>query len=88
MLLSQTRMFLRSPREYWVAVYAYSETLVEYFDPLAELPNHQIGKFISNFQTIVKNEYIFQNPLTNVCGQFCIYFVIKCCCGISVLLIF
>ena len=73
----------KQPGEHWVAVYVCSETLVEYFDSLSEPPNEYIGQFLSKFSTIVKNEYILQNPFTNVCGQFCIYFIVKRCCGFS-----
>lgn len=69
------------PGEHWVAVYVCSETLVEYFDSLAEPPNTYIGQFLAKFETIVKNDYVLQNPFTNVCGQFCIYFVTKRCSG-------
>lgn len=69
------------PGEHWVAFYIRSPNIVEYFDSLAGIPNNHMGQFLGKFNKIIKNEYNLQNPFTNVCGQFCIYFIIKRCSG-------
>lgn len=71
------------PGEHWVAVFIYSANSVEYFDSLAEAPNEHIENFLSKFLRVIKNEKILQNPFTDVCGHFCIYFIVKRSLGIS-----
>lgn len=72
------------PGEHWVALYIRTKNVAEYFDSLAmePPPSPHISEFLEQFTTIIRNPTSLQSPLTSVCGQFCIYFIIKRCSGI------
>ena len=74
------------PGSHWIAIFVCSPSRVEYFDSLASTPtdNYHIGEYLKQFPIVAKNsKFPLQNPFSNVCGQFCIYFIINRCEGIS-----
>src|SRR4051794_26907604 len=62
---------------HWVCVYAPNQNTIEYFDSYAMDPNPNISQYLEKFAKIVKNTTSLQGILSGVCGQYCIYFVIK-----------
>jgi len=68
------------PGKHWVAIYVPNKNTIEYFDSFGELPNANIGRYLLKFENIHMNKSIIQSLLSNVCGNYCIYFVIKRCC--------
>jgi hypothetical protein len=69
------------PGRHWIAIYAVSPSLVEFFDPAGMPPNECQKKFLKNFKTIIKNNKQLQSFYSSVCGHYCIYFIIKRCYG-------
>ena len=65
-----------SPGEHWIAIYIDDEGKGEYFDSYGLYPNDTFACFLQNNchswdRTIIP----LQNPLTTVCGQYCIFWL-------------
>ena len=64
------------PGEHWVAFYIPKQGIVEYFDSFGREPNN------SNFSIFLKNtDFLYNNirlqsVLSNVCGQYCIFYIL------------
>ena len=71
------------PGEHWVAMYV--EEIGDYFDPCGQKPQHAeftnfMNKHCSQWSP---NDHIFQSPISTVCGQYCVAFLMFRCRNIS-----
>lgn len=66
-----------SPGTHWVAIYCPNSYTVEYFDSYSMKPNENIAQFLSKFQKVVTSNKPLQDVFSDVCGHFCIYFIIN-----------
>jgi hypothetical protein len=69
------------PGIHWVALFVLSEDQAEYFDSFGMPPNDCIKKFLEKFQIIKRSTIRLQAYSSSVCGQYCIYFMIRRCAG-------
>ena len=69
------------PGEHWVAVYMSGNT-VDYFDSYGGKPSSRLKRWWGNRQCTY-NPVPLQSPLTSACGQYCIYYLIHRCRGIT-----
>lgn len=71
---------------HWLAMYITDEETVEFFDSFGFPPSvyePYISTYASLFSNVKWNEMSFQSPTSNVCGQYCTYYVLKRCNGYS-----
>jgi hypothetical protein len=68
---------------HWVAIYVPSPYVVEYFDSFGMEPNKNIKDFLKKFLIRRRSSVMLQSIFSDVCGMYCIYFIIKRCCGES-----
>lgn len=66
-----------NPGEHWVACFVPNPDTIEYFDSYGELPNSDISKYLLTFNKILFNCFKIQSIFSDVCGNYCIYFVIQ-----------
>lgn len=73
----------RLPGEHWVAIWASSPSLVEYYDSLAEWPpqSPHISAYLLRFTHIRRNRVPLQSQLSSACGKHALYFILKRCQG-------
>lgn len=71
------------PGSHWVAVYMKSPTSIYYFDSYGLEPFGKIENFLRNFTHRTVNNCIVQSVNSDVCGHYCIFFLIYCCRGFS-----
>lgn len=71
------------PGHHWVAIYAPSPTTVEYFDSYGDPPTDRILDYLQRFDVIRRNTDVLQSLMSSVCGQYCIYFILKRAAGES-----
>lgn len=71
------------PGTHWVAIYVPNKLNIEYFDSFGELPNETIIKYLLNFENIHLNKLKIQSLFSDVCGHFCIFYIIKRCRNIA-----
>lgn len=65
-----------SPGEHWIAIYIDNEGIGEYFDSYGLFPNETFACFLeSNCVSWTRSIIQLQNPLTTVCGQYCIFWL-------------
>jgi len=69
------------PGQHWVAIFVPSKDVVEYFDSYGDLPNIDIAAYLYLFPEVKRSTQPLQSLFSNVCGQYCIYFVIQRCLG-------
>lgn len=69
------------PGQHWVAIYVPSKDVAEYFDSYGDLPNQQIGSYLSYFPVVRRNTFPLQSLFSKACGPYCIYFLIAPCSG-------
>ena len=69
--------------EHWVSCFVKNKKSIEYFDSLGEEPNQDLKNYLSNFSKIKKSKYRIQNPFSDSCGYYCIYFIVNKCLGIK-----
>ena len=61
---------------HWIAIYARDRSTAIYWDSFALLPiKEPIVKYLSQFSTVLRNGCPYQNPFSEVCGQYCIVFI-------------
>jgi hypothetical protein len=61
---------------HWVAVYGTTGGVAYYFDSFGEPPTNEILINLKKyFEKIIYNNHCFQSPITNVCGNYCFYFI-------------
>jgi hypothetical protein len=63
--------------EHWISIFVKDHRKAEYFDSLGEEPNSDITKYLSNFKNIKMSRYKIQFPFSDVCGYYCIYFLLN-----------
>ena len=68
----------RGPGKHWVAFYFPKRGPYEYFDSLGNSPNY----YGVGFEKILNKKYLMstghlQQSTSNVCGLYCVYYVIK-----------
>ena len=70
------------PGNHWVLVVILPHEFI-FFDSFAKSPNHySIDKHLRNMKRkIIINRMVLQRPLSNVCGEFCIFFGFFLCRG-------
>ena len=68
---------------HWVAFVVTSPDHVEYFDPLGKVPEDHIKDYYEQFTFRKRMDYPLQSLFTNACGQFCLYFILRRCGGLS-----
>lgn len=71
---------------HWLAMYVQDEDTLEFFDSFGFPPSIYkpfISQYASQFSYVKWNEISFQSLTSNVCGQYCMYFVLKRCKGSS-----
>lgn len=71
---------------HWLAMYIQDEKTLEFFDSFG-FPSSTYKPFISEFAKqfpcVRWNSTTFQSPTSNVCGQYCLYFLLKRCRSFS-----
>ena len=63
------------PGSHWIGLFLRSPTHIYYFDSYGMPPNEHISKYLLDFPKISKNDHIFQDIDSNVCGHYVIYFI-------------
>ena len=69
------------PGQHWIAVYIAGD-IVDYFDSYGGEPSSDLQRWCRNWSWTY-NPVPLQSPLTSVCGQYCIYYLIHRCRGIT-----
>lgn len=75
------------PGQHWVAAHFNATNgQVDYFDSYGQTPRvNAIGRFLTaNSSRVNHNAKKVQSNLSSVCGQFCIYFLIRRCVNTSI----
>lgn len=65
--------------QHWIACYSNSRNTIEYFDSLAEKAPPELQKFLNQFTYVNANSIALQSLLSETCGHYCIYFLVKRC---------
>lgn len=71
---------------HWLAMFIQDEDTLEFFDSFGFPPSiYQpfISEYAGQFKHVKWNESVFQSKTSNVCGQYCTYFLLKRCNGFS-----
>jgi hypothetical protein len=70
---------------HWLAIYIQDNSTVEFFYSYG-LPPETYGKditrFVNKYPNIRWNKIVMQSLTSNVCGQYCIYFILRRCQGL------
>lgn len=69
---------------HWLALYMENKQTLEFYDSFGLPPEtygEDIYRYVKTFKVVQWNILPLQSPTSNVCGQFCIYFVVKRCQG-------
>ena len=71
------------PGEHWIALYIDADGRGDYFCSYGLLPRHAAFRTFMNehYSEWTHNSKILQSPLSNVCGQYCIAYVLFRCNG-------
>lgn len=72
----------RHPGQHWVAVYL-TPFEVEYFDSYGGDPPVKLKRWWKG-KPCTSNPIPLQSPLSSVCGQYCIYYLLHRCRGIEI----
>ena len=67
------------PGTHWVAAFVNERNKIWYFDSTAEEPNKYIQAFLNQFSAVEKLNFRLQNFFSDICGQYCVYFIYSCC---------
>lgn len=73
------------PGSHWLAFY-YENNNIEFFDSYGNPPEFygpSFQDFFSNYSSVSWNSTTLQSLTSNVCGPYCIYFILKRCQGHS-----
>lgn len=71
---------------HWLAMFIQDEVTLEFFDSFGFPPSAYqpfISEYASRFPKVKWNRTSFQSLTSNVCGQYCTYYLLKRCNGIS-----
>ena len=66
---------------HWIVIYATSPTSAEYFDTSGRAPTGLIKEYLSRFPNVLTSDTPVQSPFTNVCGAYCVYYIVQRCAG-------
>lgn len=70
------------PGRHWVAAF-FDNREVLYFDSCAEEPVNEIALFLQQFPRISRMPFRVQDYLSDLCGQYCVHFIVSLCSGKS-----
>jgi hypothetical protein len=63
------------PGSHWIALYIASDG-VEYFDSFGRFPRKDFNNYLKDYsKNIQHNGVRIQGPLSNSCGQYCVYYL-------------
>ncbi|KMQ87608.1 hypothetical protein RF55_13066 [Lasius niger] len=65
---------------HWLSIYLQNEQTLEFYDSFGlppEVYGEDISRFVKKYSDVVWNSTPVQSLTSNVCGQFCIYFIVK-----------
>lgn len=71
---------------HWLAMYIQDEHTLDFFDSYGFPPSTYgpyIESYVHQFKHVKMNKKPFQSLSSNVCGQYCMYFLLKRCQGLS-----
>ena len=73
------------PGEHWIAMYVDAERRGDYFDPYGLRPQHvEFANFMNEHCSAwLPNDRTLQSPLSTVCGQYCVAFLMFRCRNVS-----
>lgn len=63
------------PGTHWVVVY-HDSNCIEYFDSYGSDPPKYLIRWWGKNRIWTKNPYKLQSPLSSVCGQYCIFYIL------------
>ncbi|KMQ82166.1 hypothetical protein RF55_23931 [Lasius niger] len=69
---------------HWLALYIENPKTLDFFDSFGLPPDiygEDISRFVKTYEEVHWNSVPVQSLTSNVCGQFCIYFIVKRCQG-------
>ena len=71
------------PGEHWIAIYV--DEIGDYFDPYGQQPEHvEFTNFMNEHcSEWSPNDRVLQSPISTVCGQYCIAFLMFHCRKVS-----
>ena len=75
------------PGRHWIAVFIENNQHVEFFDSFGLPPEaygSDITTFVRRYPQVSCNKIPFQSLTSNVCGPYCIYFLVKRCQGFCI----
>lgn len=75
------------PGTHWVALFIVSGQTAEYFDSYGDPPNKNIAMYLTNFIFVKQSNIQIQSLFSKVCGEYCIYFIVKRALGVPFKLI-
>lgn len=70
---------------HWLAVYIQDKKTIEFFDSYGlppEFYGEDISNFVRKYHYVQANKIPLQSLTSNVCGQYCLYFIVKRCQGV------
>lgn len=73
------------PGSHWVAIFVENNKKLEFFDSYGLPPDaygSDIKHFITHYPEVSWNKICFQSLTSNVCGPYCIYYLVKRCQGL------
>lgn len=68
---------------HWVTIYVPDGGPWEYFDSYGELPNQPFIRQFLEHRQVIHNRKVLQSPSSDVCGHYCIYYLIHRARGYS-----
>ena len=68
---------------HWTSIYLPSKDKAYYFDSFGCKPNPCISKYFENFNCVIFNHIPLQSVFSDVCGHYCIFFVLSICKGFN-----
>ena len=74
------------PGRHWIALFVRDKNTLEFFDSYGLSPGHygqHLEDYAKRFSRLVRNCTQLQSLTSNVCGPYCIYFLVKRCQGHS-----
>lgn len=71
---------------HWLAIFIEDQETLEFFDSYGLPPDNygeHVIRYVTRFSRVKWNKTCLQSLTSNVCGPFCIYFLIKRCKGLA-----
>lgn len=69
---------------HWLAIYIQDKKTIEFFDSYGLSPEtygEDIARFVQKYSRMRWNKTTLQSVTSNVCGHYCIFFIVKRCQG-------